>query len=197
DIRTGWIIRRGTEKHGLYYVDEVTQSGTVMLAHGTTERGAWLWHRRTSLFTVIVGAMGSMSFLTPFSVVQGESGILWKLILLFPDLKVMVPLSNLIVALTVVRNGVPKMKGLFLVFLDIQNHKVYTASYAARYFKVPSDVLLLCYLLLEDCFINRPSRSKRYNAVPYEELKGILIALVARFGLVSKSTDKILVSHVG
>nr|GEZ71199.1 ribonuclease H-like domain-containing protein [Tanacetum cinerariifolium] len=26
DIRTGQIIRRGTKKHGLYYVDEVTQS---------------------------------------------------------------------------------------------------------------------------------------------------------------------------
>ncbi|GJW28734.1 hypothetical protein Tco_0045609 [Tanacetum coccineum] len=42
-----------------------------------------------------------------------DSGILWKLILLFPDLKVMVPLSNLITALAVVKNGVPKMKGLF------------------------------------------------------------------------------------
>nr|GFB56439.1 putative ribonuclease H-like domain-containing protein [Tanacetum cinerariifolium] len=45
DIRTGRIIGRGTEKHGLYYVDEVTQSGTVMLTHGTTEREAWLCHR--------------------------------------------------------------------------------------------------------------------------------------------------------
>nr|GEV10875.1 transposase, Ptta/En/Spm, transposase, Tnp1/En/Spm-like protein [Tanacetum cinerariifolium] len=40
-------------------------------------------------------------------------GIIWTLILLFPDLRVMVPLSNLITALAVVRNGVPKMKGLF------------------------------------------------------------------------------------
>ncbi|KAJ9560780.1 hypothetical protein OSB04_005940 [Centaurea solstitialis] len=46
DIKTGRIIGRGTEKHGLYYVDEVTQSGIVMLAHGTMERKAWLWHRR-------------------------------------------------------------------------------------------------------------------------------------------------------
>ncbi|GJS08316.1 putative ribonuclease H-like domain-containing protein [Tanacetum coccineum] len=46
DIRTGWIIRRGTEREGLYYVDEVTTSGTVMLAHGTSEREAWLWHKR-------------------------------------------------------------------------------------------------------------------------------------------------------
>ena len=38
DIRTGRIIGRGTEKHGLYYVDEVTQNGTVMLGHGTTEK---------------------------------------------------------------------------------------------------------------------------------------------------------------
>nr|GFB02979.1 putative ribonuclease H-like domain-containing protein [Tanacetum cinerariifolium] len=42
----GRIIRRGIERDGLYYVDEVVQSGTVMLAYGTTEREAWLWHRR-------------------------------------------------------------------------------------------------------------------------------------------------------
>ncbi|GKA22610.1 hypothetical protein Tco_0708572 [Tanacetum coccineum] len=47
-----------------------------------------------------------------------ESDILWKLALLFPDLKVMVPVSNLIVALAIVRNGVPKMKGLFCVLID-------------------------------------------------------------------------------
>nr|GEY98071.1 hypothetical protein [Tanacetum cinerariifolium] len=46
DIRTGWIIRCGTEREGLYYVDEVNTSGTVMLAHETSEREAWLWHRR-------------------------------------------------------------------------------------------------------------------------------------------------------
>nr|GEV43466.1 ribonuclease H-like domain-containing protein [Tanacetum cinerariifolium] len=39
-------LGRGTERQGLYYVDEVTQSGTVMLSHGTAEREAWLWHRR-------------------------------------------------------------------------------------------------------------------------------------------------------
>ncbi|KAJ0615698.1 putative RNA-directed DNA polymerase [Helianthus annuus] len=43
---TGMIIGRGTERQGLYYVDEVTQHGTVMLAHGTPSREAWLWHRR-------------------------------------------------------------------------------------------------------------------------------------------------------
>nr|GEV95688.1 putative ribonuclease H-like domain-containing protein [Tanacetum cinerariifolium] len=46
DIRTGRIIGRGTEREGLYYVDEVTTSGTVMLAHRTSEKEAWLWHRR-------------------------------------------------------------------------------------------------------------------------------------------------------
>ncbi|XP_022032681.1 uncharacterized protein LOC110933783 [Helianthus annuus] len=46
DIRTGAIIGRGTERQGLYYVDEVTQNGAVLLSHGTAEREAWLWHRR-------------------------------------------------------------------------------------------------------------------------------------------------------
>ncbi|GJY27865.1 putative RNA-directed DNA polymerase [Tanacetum coccineum] len=40
DIRTGDIIGCGTERDGLYYVDEMTTSGTVMLAHGTSEREA-------------------------------------------------------------------------------------------------------------------------------------------------------------
>nr|GEV36128.1 putative ribonuclease H-like domain-containing protein [Tanacetum cinerariifolium] len=42
DIRTGAIIGRGTEIKGLYYVDEVTQNGAVMLSHRTGERKAWL-----------------------------------------------------------------------------------------------------------------------------------------------------------
>nr|GEW97562.1 putative ribonuclease H-like domain-containing protein [Tanacetum cinerariifolium] len=46
DIKTGRIIKRGTERDGLYYVDEVVQSGTRILAHETTEREAWLWNRR-------------------------------------------------------------------------------------------------------------------------------------------------------
>nr|GEU73032.1 putative Gag-polypeptide of LTR copia-type [Tanacetum cinerariifolium] len=48
DLRewTGAIIGRGTERQELYYVDEVTRSGIVMLSHRTAEREAWLWHRR-------------------------------------------------------------------------------------------------------------------------------------------------------
>ncbi|KAI3703312.1 hypothetical protein L1987_73277 [Smallanthus sonchifolius] len=46
DIRTRTIIGRGTERQGLYYVDEVTRSSNAMLAHGTKDREAWLWHRR-------------------------------------------------------------------------------------------------------------------------------------------------------
>ncbi|XP_047960213.1 uncharacterized protein LOC125205368 [Salvia hispanica] len=47
DIRTRRIIGRGTERQGLYYVDEFAQQGgTAMLAHGSANREAWLWHRR-------------------------------------------------------------------------------------------------------------------------------------------------------
>ncbi|GKF47770.1 hypothetical protein Tco_0137572, partial [Tanacetum coccineum] len=35
--------------------------------------------------------------------------------------------------------------------------------------------------------------SKRYHIVPYEELNGIPVAFVARFGVVSKSTDRPMV----
>ena len=46
DIQSGKVIGRGTERDGLYYVDEVAQRGTATLAHGTVERQRWLWHRR-------------------------------------------------------------------------------------------------------------------------------------------------------
>ncbi|GJX73176.1 hypothetical protein Tco_0311771 [Tanacetum coccineum] len=52
-----------------------------------------------------------------YLLLKEESDILWKLTLLFFDLRVMVPVSNLIMALLVVKNGVPKMKGLFSFYL--------------------------------------------------------------------------------
>ncbi|GKG39449.1 hypothetical protein Tco_0463594, partial [Tanacetum coccineum] len=39
--------------------------------------------------------------------------------------------------------------------------------------------------------------SKRYHNVPYGELNGIPVARVARFGVISKSTDRILISNDG
>ena len=46
DIQTKRILGRGTEKQGLYYVDEIAQHGSAMLAHGSTKQETWLWHRR-------------------------------------------------------------------------------------------------------------------------------------------------------
>ncbi|XP_041998275.1 uncharacterized protein LOC121748122 [Salvia splendens] len=46
DIKTGTIVGRGTERHGLYYVDEIAQQSTAMLTHGLTDRQIWLLHRR-------------------------------------------------------------------------------------------------------------------------------------------------------
>jgi len=46
DILTKEIIGRGTERGGLYYIDEVAHKGHAMLAHGTVTRQLWLWHRR-------------------------------------------------------------------------------------------------------------------------------------------------------
>jgi len=46
DILTKEIIGRGTEREGLYYVNEVVQKGHAMLAHVTVTRQLWLWHRR-------------------------------------------------------------------------------------------------------------------------------------------------------
>ncbi|GKG07769.1 hypothetical protein Tco_0330738, partial [Tanacetum coccineum] len=94
----------------------------------------------TSLFTVIVGAVGSMSFLTPLSILQRDSGILRKLILLFPDFRVMVPLSNLITALAVVRNGVPKMKGLFLYSFTSKITKSMGYTCSANSTNMPSTI---------------------------------------------------------
>jgi len=45
DILTKEIIGRGTERGGLYYVDEVVRKEYAMFAHGTVTRQLWLWHR--------------------------------------------------------------------------------------------------------------------------------------------------------
>nr|GFB35901.1 hypothetical protein [Tanacetum cinerariifolium] len=101
------------------------------------------------------------------------------------EVTVIVPVSNLIEALAVVKNGFPKMKGLFLfslmskitkstgLFVDESHvggvgHDVNVGSlidegahalevsYATRYFEIPSDVLLLCYHFLENFIISGP-----------------------------------------
>lgn len=46
DIRSREIIGRGSERDGLYYVDELSEGGTARLAHGSQNRQIWLWHRR-------------------------------------------------------------------------------------------------------------------------------------------------------
>ena len=46
DIKTGTIVGRGTERHGLYYVDEIAQRSTAMLTHRLTDKQIWLVHHR-------------------------------------------------------------------------------------------------------------------------------------------------------
>ena len=46
DTKTGTIVGCGTERGGLYYVDEIAQQSTTLLTHGSTTRKAWLLHRR-------------------------------------------------------------------------------------------------------------------------------------------------------
>ena len=46
DAQTGRIIGRGTERDGLYYVDEAIQTGHTLLAHGFSDHQLWTWHRR-------------------------------------------------------------------------------------------------------------------------------------------------------
>ncbi|GJT06120.1 hypothetical protein Tco_0840582 [Tanacetum coccineum] len=67
-------------------------------------------HDFTSVTTDIRTYMHCSSLLK-----QAKGGIeyLWNYLTFSPDLRVMVPVSNLIVAFAVVRNGVHKMKGLF------------------------------------------------------------------------------------
>nr|GEV99465.1 calcineurin B-like protein 4 [Tanacetum cinerariifolium] len=67
---------------------------------------------RTANWNKLVDLFGSKLSAWKASLLSNR-GILWKLILFFLDLKFIVPLSNLITALAVVKNGIPKMKGLF------------------------------------------------------------------------------------
>ena len=46
DAQTETIIGRGTERGGLYYVDEVIQNSGAMLAHGSPTHQLRTWHRR-------------------------------------------------------------------------------------------------------------------------------------------------------
>ena len=46
DAQTGTVIGHGTERGGLYYVDETTQKGQALLARGSSDQLFWLWHRR-------------------------------------------------------------------------------------------------------------------------------------------------------
>ena len=46
DTQTGRIIGHGTEKDGLYYLDEVTRTGQGMPTQVTSEDKIWMWHRR-------------------------------------------------------------------------------------------------------------------------------------------------------
>ena len=46
DAQTGTIIGHGTERGGLYYVDEAPHQGLASLAHGSQEQQIWIWHRR-------------------------------------------------------------------------------------------------------------------------------------------------------
>ena len=42
DARTGKFIGRGTERGGLYYVEEATQKGHTLLAHGSPDHQLWI-----------------------------------------------------------------------------------------------------------------------------------------------------------
>ena len=45
DARTGTILGCGTERGGLYYVDETIQKRHTMLARGSPTHQLWKWHR--------------------------------------------------------------------------------------------------------------------------------------------------------
>ena len=45
DAQTRQIIGRGTERGGLYYVDEATQKGYILLDRGHPYHQLLLWHR--------------------------------------------------------------------------------------------------------------------------------------------------------
>ncbi|GKB98092.1 hypothetical protein Tco_0984229 [Tanacetum coccineum] len=75
-------------------------------------------------------------------------------------LRVIVPVSNLIEALAVVKNGVPRMKGgvghdVHVGPLIDEGIYMFKVSKTARYFEIPPDVLLICYHFLENHVISR------------------------------------------
>nr|GFB35540.1 hypothetical protein [Tanacetum cinerariifolium] len=60
-------------------------------------------------------------------------------------------------------------------------------------------LMSFCTFMERACVLHEPDgvRSQWHHIVPIRELNGVLIALVARSGVISKSTDRILVFHGG
>nr|GEV38788.1 zinc finger, CCHC-type [Tanacetum cinerariifolium] len=122
-----------------------------------------------------------------------DSGILWKLILLFPDLRVMVPLSNLITVLAIVRNGVPKMKVLFSSSLMYRIMKSMRGSAGYEFLEKPEHFnhsIIDLLVLLENgilksfhSFALMVIKGKVLNDIP--RFFGILIAEFAASGSVN------------
>uniref|UniRef100_A0A803M5B1 Retrovirus-related Pol polyprotein from transposon TNT 1-94 n=1 Tax=Chenopodium quinoa TaxID=63459 RepID=A0A803M5B1_CHEQI len=64
DAQTEAVIGRGTERGGLYYVDETTQHGKAMLTHGSPEHQLWTWHRRSLFIPGLRPAIATATYLT-------------------------------------------------------------------------------------------------------------------------------------
>nr|GEW06378.1 hypothetical protein [Tanacetum cinerariifolium] len=115
------------------------------------ERTLWVELKRERISNVKKGSDFDMG-----------SGILWKLILLFLDLRVTVPLSNLIMTLAVVRNGAPKIKGLFRLPLCLkpQSPRVITEylvniSKRRAFWSLNEDILKITILTTNTPYLSR------------------------------------------
>ncbi|GKD19676.1 hypothetical protein Tco_1208834 [Tanacetum coccineum] len=98
-------------------------------------------------------------------------------------------------------------KGLFRIFhailsvvgttADLTRGSDFVYLSRLRWRKMSFHQALDLTLELDEAAVGYGVRMKRYHVIPYEELDGIPVALVARFGVISKSTDRILVSYGG
>ena len=50
----GTVIGHGTERGGLYYVDDTTQKSQALLSQGSSYRHLWMWHRRLGYPSLVI-----------------------------------------------------------------------------------------------------------------------------------------------
>nr|GEY29309.1 hypothetical protein [Tanacetum cinerariifolium] len=108
--------------------------------------------------------------------------------------------------LSLTRGGLGKIMRMYLTESDSELSKETSSKIlpggdrsCRKTFKPIASLILRLMSVERASVLHQPDRvrSQRHHVVPIKDLNGVLISLVARFGVISKSTDRIFISHRG